>query len=166
MNICDLGKTEIILGMLWLVAHNPKINWEMGEVKMTRCPPLCGKVKLKEKERKKKRKKVTTLEEKKIIRWAINNKEDWRREEEIEENHRKIEKIVPKKFLKWRKVFGKVKSERILTRKVWDHTIDLMEMFKLQKRTIYPLFKDEREEVQNFVKDQLRKGYIWPSKSS
>ena len=38
-------------------------------------------------------------------------------------------------------------------------------MFKLQKRRIYPLFKNEREEVQNFVKNQLKKGYIRPSKS-
>jgi len=42
MDIYDLGKTKVILGMLWLVAHNPEINWETGEVKMTRCPPLCG----------------------------------------------------------------------------------------------------------------------------
>ena len=26
MNICDLGRTEVILGMLWLQAHNPEIN--------------------------------------------------------------------------------------------------------------------------------------------
>jgi len=63
-------------------------------------------------------------------------------------------------------VFGKVKSERMPTRKVRDHTIDLEEMFKPQKRRIYPLSKNERKEVQNFVKDQLRKGYIRPSKSS
>ena len=30
---------------------------------------------------------------------------------------------------------------------------------------IYPLSRVEREEVQEFVKDQLRKGYIRPSKS-
>jgi len=43
MDVCDLGRTEVILGMSWLAAHNPKINWETGEVKMTRCPPLCGR---------------------------------------------------------------------------------------------------------------------------
>jgi len=42
MDICDLRKTEVILGMPWLAAHNPEINWETGEVKMTRCLPLCG----------------------------------------------------------------------------------------------------------------------------
>jgi len=45
MDICDLGKTEVILGMPWLVAHNLEINWETGEVKMTRYPSLCGGVK-------------------------------------------------------------------------------------------------------------------------
>jgi len=63
-------------------------------------------------------------------------------------------------------VFGKVKLERILTRKVWDHAIDLKKTFKPQKGRIYPLSKNEREKVQNFVEDQLRKGYIRLSKSS
>jgi len=42
MDVCDLGKTEVILGMPWLQAHNPEIDWEKGEVKMTRCLPICG----------------------------------------------------------------------------------------------------------------------------
>jgi len=74
--------------------------------------------------------------------------------------------MVPKKFLRWRKVFGKVKSERMPTRKVWDHAIDLKETFKPKKRRIYSLSKNEREEVQSFINDQLRKRYIRLSKSS
>jgi len=68
--------------------------------------------------------------------------------------------MVPKKFLKWRKVFGKMESERMPTRKIWDYAIDLKETFRPQKGKIYPLSKNEREEVQNFMEDQLRKGYI------
>jgi len=45
-------------------------------------------------------------------------------------DHRKIEEMVPKKFLKWKKVFGKVKLERMPIRKAWDHAIDLKKMFK------------------------------------
>jgi len=30
MDVCDLGKTEVILGIPWLAAHNPEINWETG----------------------------------------------------------------------------------------------------------------------------------------
>ena len=42
MDVYNLGKIEVILGMPWLQAHNPEIDWEKEEVKMTRCPPICG----------------------------------------------------------------------------------------------------------------------------
>jgi len=62
MDVCKLGKTDVILGMPWLVAHNPEIDWEKGEVRMTRCPPLCGKaVKIKGK-------KEMREDERKIVR--------------------------------------------------------------------------------------------------
>jgi len=160
IDVCDLGKTKVILGMPWLAAHNLEINWETGEVKMTKYLLLCGR----KSQKKEKVKRVATEEEEKIVCWMINDKENWGKEEEREEDHRKIEEMVPKKFLKWKKVFGKIESERILTRKIWDHAIDLKETFKPQKGRIYPLSKNEREEVQNFVEDQLRKGYIRPSK--
>ena len=41
IDVCDLGKTNVILGMPWLQVHNPEINWEIGKVKIMRCPPLC-----------------------------------------------------------------------------------------------------------------------------
>ena len=165
IDVCDLGKIEIILVMPRLAAHNLEINWETGEVKMTGCLPLCGGVKSKEEEKKKRGKRVVTLEKEKIVRWVIDDKEDWGREKEIKEDHIKIKEIVPRKFLKWRKVIGKVELERMLTRKVWDHAIDLKETFKPQKRRIYSLSKNKREKVHNFVEDQLRKGYIRLSKS-
>jgi len=76
------------------VAHNLKINWETGEVKMSRCLPLCGG----RSQKRKKVKMIATEEEEKIICWTINNKEDWGREKEIEEDHRKIKEMVPKRF--------------------------------------------------------------------
>jgi len=133
---------------------------------MTRCPLLCGRnTKLREEKGRKRVKRVVTLEEEKMVRWAVDNKEDWGREEEVIADHRKIKEMVLQKFLRWRKVFGKMESERMPTRKIWDHAIDLKETFKPQKERIYPLSKDEREEVQKFVDNQLRKGYIRPSKS-
>jgi len=96
---------------------------------------------------------------------VIDDKEDWEKEEEMEKDHRKIEEMVPRKFWKWKKVFGKVESERIPTRKIWDHAIDLKETFKPRKGKIYPFSKNKREEVQKFMNNQLKKGYIRPSKS-
>ena len=61
----------------------------------------------------------------------MENKKDWGKDEEVKADHKKIEEIVPKRFLKWRKVFGKIELERMPTRKIWDHAIDLKETFKL-----------------------------------
>ena len=49
--------------------------------------------------------------------------------------------------------------------KPWDHAIDLKDMFKPKKGHIIPLSPAEQEEVMMFLDDQLKKGYIHPSKS-
>ena len=61
-------------------------------------------------------------------------------------------------------MFGKKQSERMPMRKVWDHAIDVKEGFVLRKGKVYPLSREEREEVREFIKEQLRKGYIRPLK--
>jgi len=135
MDIYNLGKIELILEMPWLAAHNPEIDWEKGEVKMTRCPPIYGK--RKQEGKGKKVRKTKKDKDKKVLR-----------------------KLVPKRFWKWKKVFGKKESERMPVQKTWDHAIELKEGFTPRKGKIYSLSREEREEVQKFVEDQLRKGYI------
>ena len=95
IDVCDLGRTNIILEILWLQVHNLEINWKIGKVKITRCPPLYEKnTKLKEEKR------VVTLEEKKIVKQIVDDKENQKREEEVEVDYRKIKEMVPQKFLK------------------------------------------------------------------
>ena len=127
MDICNLGKTEVILDMPWLATHNPEIDWEKGEVKIMRCPPICRKKKQGEK-----------------------GKEVRKTEEE-----KKVEELVPKRFWKWKRVFRKVESERMPVQKAWDHTIELKEGFIPKKEKIYSLLREEQEEVQAFMEDQL-----------
>jgi len=175
----------VILGMPWLARHNPEIDWRTGEVKMMRCPEECGKQwrpvqgksgwekqkeeeakkeaekRRKEKEKKKKQKKGKTMEIKKVAEeWEI-----WDEEEKMAKSEAETKKLVPEKFHRWIKVFGKKQSERMPTRKLWDHAINMKEVFIPRKGKIYPLSREEREEVKEFVKEQLRKGYIQPSKS-
>ena len=151
MDVCNLEKTNVILGILWLQAHNPEINWEMGKVEMTRCLPLYRRnMKLKEEKKVKRVKRVTTIEKEKIVKWTVDNKKNWRREKEIKVNYRKIEEIVPQKFLKQRKVFRKVELEKIPMRKIWNYAIDLKEMFKPKKGRIYPLSKNKRKKSSEF----------------
>jgi len=168
-DVCNLGRTEIILGMLWLAVHNPEIAWEKGEVKIMKCPPWCGKdnrsKEARERQKKEMRREARTVEEEKAISWVVDEKEDWGREEEMEINYQKIEGMVLKRFHWWLKVFGKVESERMPVQKVWDHAIDVKEDFKPSKAKVYLLSRNEREEVQKFVDEHLKKGYIRPSKS-
>ena len=107
MNVYNLGKTEVILGMPQLAAHNPEIDWEKREVRITHCPPICGKKK-QEGERKKV-KKAEKDEDKEVLR-----------------------KLVLKRFWRWKKVFGKKKSERMPVRKGQDYAIELKEDFALK----------------------------------
>ena len=51
-------------------------------------------------------------------------------------------------------------------KKIWNHVIDLKEGFTPRKGKVYPLSREEIEEVRKFIQEQLRKGYIQPSKSS
>jgi len=100
------------------------------------------------------------MEEKKVAEeWEI-----WDKEEEAAKSKAETKKLVPEKFYKWIKVFGKKQSERIPTRKIWDHTIDMKEGFIPRKGKIYLLSREEREEVREFIQEQLRKRYIQLSK--
>ena len=101
IDMCDLRKTDIILGMLWLQAYNLEINWETGEVKMTKYLLLCRRnMKLKKEKKVKRVKKVTTIEEEKIVKWTVDNKKDWRREEKVKVDYRKIKEMVLQRFLR------------------------------------------------------------------
>lgn len=61
MDVYNLGKTKVILGMPWLAVYNPEIDQEKGEVKMMRCLPICeqytGKKEIGPKIERKKKKK-------------------------------------------------------------------------------------------------------------
>ena len=54
--------------------------------------------------------------------------------------------------------------KRIPVRKSWDHVINLRENFVPRKERTYLMSREEKEEMREFVEEQLRKGYIRPSK--
>jgi len=89
----------------------------------------------------------------------------WDEGEEVAKSEAEAKKMVPEKYHQWIKVFRKKQSERMLMRKVWDHAIDVKEGFVPRKGKVYPLLREEREEVREFIKEQLRKGYIQLLKS-
>ena len=110
----------------------------------------------KKKKEKKKEKQPKKLEVQKIVEeWEI-----WDEEEEAAKSKEKAKKLVPERFHKWIHVFGKKASEQIPTKKLWNHTIDMKERFVPRKKKVYPLLREEREEICEFIAEQLRKEYI------
>jgi len=109
-----------------------------------------------ERQKKKKPKKEKTIEVKRIAEeWEI-----WDEEEEEAKLEAEAKKLVPEQFHRWIKVFSKKQLERMPTWEIWDHAIDTKEIFVLRKGKVYPLSREEREEVHEFIQEQLRKGYI------
>ena len=76
-----------------------------------------------------------------------------------------IEEMIPPIYLKYRKVFEKQASERLPESRPWDHAIDLKPDFVPRNCKIYPLTPQEQILQDRFLEENLRKGYIRPSKS-
>jgi len=101
------------------------------------------------------------MEVKKVAEeWEI-----WNEEEKAAKSEAEAKELVPEKSHKWIKIFGNKQSERMPTRKMWDHVIDVKEGFVPRKEKVYLLSREEREEVREFIQEQLKKEYIQPSKS-
>jgi len=84
---------------------------------------------------------------------------------EVAKSEEEAKKLVLKRFHKWIYVFGKKASEWMPTKKLWDYAINIKEEFVPRKGKMYPLSREEREKVCEFIAEQLRKEYIRPSKS-
>ena len=76
----------------------------------------------------------------------------------------KVRKIVLQRFYKWLKVFEKAELERMPVRKPQDYIINLKEDFVPRKERTYLMSREEKKEVREFVKEQLKKRYIRPLK--
>jgi len=71
-----------------------------------------------------------------------------------------VEDMVPTRFHKYLLVFKKKQSERLPLHKPWDHTIETKSGFQPKTSKVYALSPKEQEEVDDFINEQLRKGYI------
>ena len=72
--VCDLGKSNLIIGYTWLPKHNPEIDWEAGKVEMMRCPRECNISERRQKGIKKRRRGAG--DEKSMKTWKAMIKEE------------------------------------------------------------------------------------------
>ena len=77
-----------------------------------------------------------------------------------DEKVKTMEEMVPRQFHEYLKVFLKKASERMLVRKPWDHAIEMKPGYEPKKAKNIPLSPQKQKEVEEFLNDQLGKGYI------
>ena len=99
------------------------------------------------------------------VKRLAEEQEIWNKEEEeAAKSEAEARKLVLEYFHKWIQIFGRKTSKQMPIRKLWDYTIDMKEEFMPRKRKMYPLSREKREEVHEFISEQLRKEYIRPLK--
>jgi hypothetical protein len=87
-----------------------------------------------------------------------------------QENRKKqtksFEEMVPEAYRSFASVFSEEDSQRLPEHQPWDHAIELRPGAPETMRTkIYPMSPNEQEELNGFIEENLKKGYIRPSKS-
>ena len=153
--ITKLGDQKLILGIPWLEENNPTIDWR--------------------------EKTIHLIDEdnhsKTIWQIALDSKqwgEDdyWIRvktstSQTLEHQKKKDEPptILPDAYKQWESVFEKKASERFPSSRQWDHAIELKQGFIPKINKIYPLSIKEQSSLDEWIEEQLGKGYIRPSKS-
>jgi RNase H-like domain found in reverse transcriptase/Reverse transcriptase (RNA-dependent DNA polymerase) len=189
--VTGLGKQRIILGFPWLHKHNLIINWKKGEITFEPFQidwrRLIKKGKWIRQEQQPKIEEVADEEESKN-RMTFSLKKDklgvfiklletdvWiyktniTTELAIEENSKKQNKtdkqLVPAEYHKYLDIFSEEKAHRFPESRPWDHKIEMKEGFEPKLFKNYNITLAEQLKLDKFLKENLEKGYIWPSQS-
>ena len=72
---------------------------------------------------------------------------------------------IPKEYHEFIRVFDEKEANCFPESRVWDHRIELKEGFQSKSFKAYNLTPEEQRELDIFLKEILKKGYIRPSKS-
>jgi Reverse transcriptase (RNA-dependent DNA polymerase) len=87
----------------------------------------------------------------------------------IEKNSKKTDKtdeqLVPAEYHKYLYIFSKEKAHCFPESRPWDHKIEMKEGFEPKSFKSYNLTPAEQIKLDKFLKENLEKGYIWPSQS-
>jgi hypothetical protein len=171
--VTELGPEDVVLGLPWLRSANPSINWAGGNMKVdsTTAGETTTRVELMAANRVQRRRwwKMKVLDDPSERLWCAAGytySAELAEKAGKEKRKRTFEEIVPRDYRQYSKVFSEVESERLPEHKSYDHAIDLKpETPETIRSKIYPMPINEQGELDRFLEEHLRKGYIIPSKS-
>ena len=174
--VTDLGPENLILGLPWLKKVNPVIDWESGEMELPSSPEEPNSTptspfKQISANRATRRAwiKAGIIEDSSDELWmcaGFTLSTELAAKANESKAKQTFEEMVPEEYRKYTKVFSEVESQRLPEHQPWDHTIDLKEGApETLKSKVYPMPINEQEALNQFLDENLAKGYIVPSKS-
>uniref|UniRef100_A0A0W0F9G5 Pro-pol protein n=1 Tax=Moniliophthora roreri TaxID=221103 RepID=A0A0W0F9G5_MONRR len=152
--LSGLGKEDVILGLPWLQKYNPDVNWKSGEItfrsnqyiKIPRNDNIFN----------------DNTPEEVIQRIDIRAKMlvSQTMAHQVEQQEWTFEILVPEYLHKFKAQFEDRKAEHFPISRHYDHTINLKPDFVAKDCKLYSLTVPEQQELDNFLSENLQKGYI------
>ncbi len=166
------------MGLPWLLRENPDINWKKGTLDW-RVPDTLTLESITESNYSSSNDKSYELTNS-VAKYCINSihtKPNMviakaKISEQIEQRYGNDskkglteEELIPPLYHKYLDRFSKKLASRFLKPRIWDHEINLIPGFKPQQKLPIPFNQQEAKIAQEFIKENLEKGYIVKSKS-
>ncbi len=172
--ITNLGKKDIYLGHDWLKHHNPSVNWKMQSILFGRCSCAGNTFSLPDSDPDDKWDEeleegdtiLAIRMDEELIICSVHHANELAAAANAGKPKRTFEEIVPKDYHSFRDLFSKESFDKLPERRPWDHAIKLTPNAKLTLDCkVYPLNRNEQEQLDIFLDENLESGRIRPSKS-
>ncbi len=172
--VTNLGKKDIYLGHDWLKHHNPSVNWKMQSILFGRCACMGNDFSLPDSDPDNKWDEeleegdtilAVNMQEELVIR-AVHHANDLAAAANAEKPKKSFEEMVPEDYHSFHDLFSKENFDELPEQKPWDHAIELTPNTKATLDCkVYPLNRNEQEQLDTFLDENLATGQICPSKS-
>ncbi len=171
--VTNLGKKDIYLGHDWLKCHNPSVNWEHGTIIFGHCNCMGKQLVLPNAdpndhwdEELEEGDTILAVRMEELIICAVHHANDLAAAAHAEKPKLTFEEMVPEHYHSFRDLFSKENFDELPERKPWDHAIELVPNAKSTLDCkVYPLNRNEQEQLDKFLDENLESGRIRPSKS-
>ncbi len=177
--VTHIGEDEIILGYPWLAAFKPKIDWKQVVLDESQQPLVIKTLGLQNDPKAVRISKAWTRAaqewaeegeeifickiDEEMIKWTSTLTE--MAVKALSKEEKTWDQVVPKHYHKWKKVFSE-EAKRYPKHQPWDIAIDLVkDAPKILDCKIYPLTLVEQGRLEDYIWENLDKGYIRPSHS-
>ncbi len=172
--VTNLGTKDLYLGADWLKRHNPNINRKTGNIIFGHCQCIKNHIELPDTDPDNQWDEelkdgdtilAVRMEEELVIR-AMHHTNDLAAKANTEKPKKTFKEMVPEHYHSFRDLFSKDNFDKLPERKPWDHAIKLIPNAKsILDCKVYPLNRNEQEQLDKFLNENLESGRIRPSKS-